>query len=399
MISHQEIKNLAIEWGLREDVIEKDYAIGWLLWGIGSDPDLNDFWVFKGGTSLRKCYMETWRFSEDLDFTVLPGGPVEPGILGPVIDRIIRKVQDESGIDFLTVPPKYRHFDRFNSVQGSVYYRGPRNARSVSGIKLDISGSEKVARPTVIRPISHGYSDSLPDPALIRCYAFEEVFAEKLRAMSERGRPRDLYDIVFLYRRRYPGLAPDVIKTVLEEKCRFKKIPYPTVESIRNAQSRAELVSEWGNMLGHQVQSLPPFEEFWDEIPNIFGWLEGASEPAELPSIVADGEEYQEWAPPSTISPWGYGIPLESIRYAAMNHLCVEIGYRKESGEYTNPLIEPYSLRLTMDGNLILHAVDIDKDEPRSYRTDRITSVKVTRKSFRPRYKIEFSAPYDYYVE
>ncbi len=35
-------------------------------------------WVFKGGTCLKKCYIETYRFSEDLDFTVLPGGPFRP---------------------------------------------------------------------------------------------------------------------------------------------------------------------------------------------------------------------------------------------------------------------------------------------------------------------------------
>ena len=37
---------------------------------------LSKSWVFKGGTCLKKCYIETYRFSEDLDFTVLPGGPI-----------------------------------------------------------------------------------------------------------------------------------------------------------------------------------------------------------------------------------------------------------------------------------------------------------------------------------
>ena len=40
---------------------------------------LADTWIFKGGTCLRKCYYETYRFSEDLDFTVVDGGPEEPG--------------------------------------------------------------------------------------------------------------------------------------------------------------------------------------------------------------------------------------------------------------------------------------------------------------------------------
>lgn len=78
MIQHSEIKNLETEWGLREDVIEKDYVISWLLWGIGSHPALRDAWIFKGGTCLKKCYFETYRFSEDLDFTVLPKGPFTP---------------------------------------------------------------------------------------------------------------------------------------------------------------------------------------------------------------------------------------------------------------------------------------------------------------------------------
>ena len=38
------------------------------LLGHLSESDLN--FVFKGGTSLKKCYLETYRFSEDLDFTV-----------------------------------------------------------------------------------------------------------------------------------------------------------------------------------------------------------------------------------------------------------------------------------------------------------------------------------------
>ncbi|MBC8554314.1 MAG: nucleotidyl transferase AbiEii/AbiGii toxin family protein [Candidatus Brocadiales bacterium] len=391
MISHQEIKNLVIEWGLREAIIEKDYVIGWLLWGLGSDSDLKNSWAFKGGTSLKKCYVETWRFSEDLDFTVLPDGPASPDVLEPIIKRVLDKVHDESGIDFSVAKPKFKYFDRHNSTQGSVYYRGPRNAPSASRIKLDISGIEKVARPTVLRTISHSYSDTLPDSSQVRCYAFEEVFAEKLRAMGERGRPRDLYDIVLLSRRRDLQFAPGVIKTVLEDKCRSKNVPYPTLESIQNAQSKAELVSEWENMLGHQLQALPPFEGFWEEIPNILNWLEGVAEPVRLASIGAGKDEDLTWAPPPTIWQWGVGVPLESIRFAAVNHLCVELGYRKESGEYTSPVIEPYSVRRTQEGNLVLRAVKAQTGEPRSYRVDRIKNIKVSTKTFRPRYEIEFS--------
>jgi len=104
MITHQEIKNLVTEWGLRESIIEKDYVIGWVLWGIGSDPELSTYWAFKSGTSLKKCYIETWRFSEDLDFTVIPGGLYKPEDIEPLIKRILERVYDESGIDFSIKP-------------------------------------------------------------------------------------------------------------------------------------------------------------------------------------------------------------------------------------------------------------------------------------------------------
>lgn len=67
MISDREVAALSAGWSLRHDVIEKDYVLGWLLAGIAAHPAL-DGWVFKGGTCLRKCYFETYRFSEDLDF-------------------------------------------------------------------------------------------------------------------------------------------------------------------------------------------------------------------------------------------------------------------------------------------------------------------------------------------
>ena len=74
MISKADLMGRVREWRLRESVVEKDYVIGWVLWGIGSDNSLSEGWAFKGGACLKKCYIETYRFSEDLDFTVLPGG-------------------------------------------------------------------------------------------------------------------------------------------------------------------------------------------------------------------------------------------------------------------------------------------------------------------------------------
>ena len=49
MITRADIDDRVRLWGLREDVVEKDYVLGWVLWGIGADPQLHRTWVFKGG--------------------------------------------------------------------------------------------------------------------------------------------------------------------------------------------------------------------------------------------------------------------------------------------------------------------------------------------------------------
>ena len=44
-------------------MIEKDYVLDWMLAGIFAHPTLGPAWVFKGGTCLKKCFLETYRLS------------------------------------------------------------------------------------------------------------------------------------------------------------------------------------------------------------------------------------------------------------------------------------------------------------------------------------------------
>jgi len=228
---------------------------------------------FKGGTSLKKCYLETYRFSEDLDFTVLPGAPLKPQDVQPILDGILNRVYEESGIDFSVKPILLKQKDFPLYTEGRIYYQGPRRAHNPARIKLDIIASEKVVSPPILRSITHPYSDKLPDPAQILCYSLEEVFAEKIRAMGERGFPRDLYDIIFLFKNGSFKGNSKLIKSILVSKCEFKNIPVPNVENIIQSQFIDELEAEWGNMLGHQLPQLPNFEEFLNELQELFKWL------------------------------------------------------------------------------------------------------------------------------
>jgi hypothetical protein len=93
------------------------------------------------------------------------------------------------------------------------------------------------------------------------------------------------------------------------------------------------------------------------------------------------------------VQAWGAEAgSLETIRFAAANRLCVQLDYTKISGERTSPTIEPYSVRRTSAGHLLLFGVKADTGESRSYRLDRVNAATVTRQAFRPRYVIELTA-------
>lgn len=385
MISRVSLNERVREWGLREDIIEKDYVLGWILWGIGSEPALRDRWVFKGGTSLKKCYIETYRFSEDLDFTVLEGGPLSPDEVLPALEGLLDRVGQASGIDFTVQPPRLRLRRGRRAAEGRVYYVGPRQTPGPASVKLDLDGEEQVCRETESRPIAHAYDDGLPEPATVRCYAFAEVFAEKIRAMGERGRPRDLYDIVNLFRRS--DLRPDSedMRSLLAEKCERKGVAVPTLASLRSADTLAELQSEWENMLAHQLPQLPPLSTFWDELEALFDWLETAVEPAALAPVPVTGRLVADWAPPATMWTWG-GYAVEPFRFAAQNRLIVEFDYTDERGRRSHRRVEPYSLRQTTEGNTVLGTFDLNRGAARTFRVDRIRNTRITRDPFSPRH-------------
>jgi predicted nucleotidyltransferase component of viral defense system len=391
MITHVEIKNLEVEWSLREDVVEKDYVIGWILWGIGSHPVLRDAWIFKGGTCLKKCYFETYRFSEDLDFTILPEGPFEPDRVLPLLDEVLSRIHEESGIDFTVQEQKMRLRPNATSSEGRVYYRGPRQAPSPGMVKLDLNAAETVVRPPVLRRVSHAFSDHPPGAGDVRCYSFEELFAEKIRALGERCRPRDLYDVVNLYRHSDLRNAPGLVRGCLQEKCESKGVPIPSREAIAGSPAFPELQAEWENMLAHQLPNLPPYRLYREALEEFFDWLEERVAPEILPPVPAGESEDVSWVPPATVFAWGQGVPLEPVRFAGLNLLCIEIDYRKLDGRRIRRVLEPYSLRRTLDGHILLHAHDRNRRAHRCFRVDRILGITVTSVPFRPRYRIEFA--------
>lgn len=393
MIDRQEVMNFSREFGLAAQVIEKDYTLGWLLAGIAAHPAIGQSWIFKGGTCLKKCYFETYRFSEDLDFTLTNPDHLNEEFLLATFAEIAGWIYDQSGIEIPADTIRFKTYENprgKTSSQGRVGYRGPMQRRGdVPRIKLDLTDDEILVLEPVMREVHHPYTD-LPEGGInVLSYGFEEVFAEKIRALAERERPRDLYDVVHLYRRE--GINPDraLILNTLSEKCRFKGIDVPTLEILTNQPERVDLEADWEHMLAHQLPVLPPFQQFWDELSDVFDWLHLAKEKEVFASVPAGGGGAidETWRPPPMSQAWHTGVPLEIIRFAAANRLCVDLVYKDE-----HRLVEPYSLRRTREGNILLHAVRHEDGQPRSYRVDRIQGATAESISFSPRYAIELTA-------
>lgn len=390
MIDKREIIDTASRLGLNPHVVEKDFVLGWILAGIYQHPAIADSWVFKGGTCLKKCFFETYRFSEDLDFTLTEQSHIDVDFLTATFREVSEWVYENSGIE---LPPDQQDFDIFENprghqaCQGKLSYLGPVSPRSggLPRIKLDLTADEVLVLPPVPRPVYHPYSDAPAEGITASTYAYEETFGEKVRALAERTRPRDLYDVVNLFRNPESRPSAASVLEVLTQKCAFKGIEIPTLSDIY--AHRDALEGGWSNMLAHQLPSLPALGSFWDELPAFFSWLLGG-EPPVVPAA------YRHGAGDAIIRDRNLrfsisnaaGSALETIRFAAFNRLCIALDY-----ENRTRTIEPYSLRRTQKGDVLLHAFNVDAGEHRSYRIDRIQGARVTERTYVPRYEIELN--------
>ena len=100
MIGKQEILERAGEWNLRPEVVEKDYVLGWLLAAASQHAVVREHWILKGGTCVKKCFFETYRFSEDLDYSLLPAAPYDAATIAKTLRELGETTSRLSGIRF-----------------------------------------------------------------------------------------------------------------------------------------------------------------------------------------------------------------------------------------------------------------------------------------------------------
>ena len=252
MIKPGELQKIAREVGVRDQQIEKDYVLSWLLYGISQHEYLGSLLVFKGGTVLKKVYFKDYRFSEDLDFTILDDALSNEQIF-TLFQSVFEFVRHESNIP-LSIIDNNEHQD--GGINFYIGYVGPLGGTGThKSVKVDISRGEKLAFSPVQRSAIVRYSD-LNDHQLL-CYTLEEVWVEKLRSVMQRMQARDLYDIWYLS--ELHGIDSSLYSLEFREKCQWKGLEAEDFHK-KLEQRIPQYKGRWTSSLSNQIKELPDFD-------------------------------------------------------------------------------------------------------------------------------------------
>lgn len=246
MIGNEELTNLARMSGIPPHQQEKHYIQTIVLKSLFSN--YGNRLIFKGGTSLWFFY-GLRRFSEDLDFTATKD--VELGKISAHVGADLTLMGLENDI----TPSKKKVSISFRVGVKGPLFRGER--KSSCFVSVDISLREKVVLPYENREYYPIYSEI--GPFSVVTMNLKEISAEKIRAVMTREKARDLYDLLFLFRKEQ---VPEI--GLINEKLSFygKKFGYKEFEN--EVKKKKEI---WDSELSSLIfGDYPKFKEASDEI-------------------------------------------------------------------------------------------------------------------------------------
>ncbi|MBS3909949.1 MAG: nucleotidyl transferase AbiEii/AbiGii toxin family protein [Actinobacteria bacterium] len=176
-------------------IAEKDYLLAVVLQIIYNSP-LKDTLIFKGGTAIHHLYLNQLRFSEDLDFATAQALTIDD----------IKEVFEP--YDFLEVV-KFYHSDFALKIE-RLKFTGP--LEQPNSIKIDIDLTQRLILPAQKRAYRNIYGVS----ATVLSMDLKEICAEKVRAINERARYRDFYDLALVLKEH--NIEAKEIVEILKQK-------------------------------------------------------------------------------------------------------------------------------------------------------------------------------------
>lgn len=180
-------------------IAEKDYFLTLVLKLI-AESALGDTLIFKGGTALHHCYLDHYRFSEDLDFS---------SNQQPLSLEAVKTIF--SAVDYLSIKKDYRSGATVKIEK--LKYTGP--LVQPNSLKVEIDFLQNVLLP----PQTMAYKNVWGIDCMARVMDIKEIASEKIRAMSDRARYRDFYDL-YLILEKYQLDLTEIIGYIKQKEIR-----------------------------------------------------------------------------------------------------------------------------------------------------------------------------------
>lgn len=181
--------------------VEQDLVISRVLIELYQDKKISDSLVFRGGTALNKLYIRpAARYSEDLDFV-----QINPEPIGPTIASI-RNI-----LDGWLGKPKGKLTER----SAKLIYHYVSNDGNFAKVKIEINTTEHFQARN-LKHIDYSVNSAWFDGhSHIITYELEELIATKLRALYQRRKGRDLFDLWYVLKQKLINIE-DVIQIFYE---------------------------------------------------------------------------------------------------------------------------------------------------------------------------------------
>ena len=180
-------------------IAEKDYFLTLVMQIIAASQTSKTL-IFKGGTALYHCYLDQYRFSEDLDFS---------SNQTPLPLEEVRKIFDN--INYLSIKKDY--LSQATIKIEKLQYTGP--LIQPNSLKVEIDFLQNVLLP----PQTLAYHNVWGVDFMVAVMDIKEICAEKIRAMSDRARYRDFYDI-YLLLEKYNLDLDEIVSYVKQKEIR-----------------------------------------------------------------------------------------------------------------------------------------------------------------------------------
>lgn len=270
----QMLRSMVKQRGVGLHILQKDYAISYLLAGIARTSGLGEQVALKGGTALRKLYYADYRFSEDLDYSTLEMGVLPNGDdrVRAAVARMAGLLQERGPFEVECEALTLRLPHPGHQMAYIVRVRFPDQRVAMCRLKVEITVDEGVLLRVREHPILHGFPE--PFEAEVRAYALEEIVAEKLRALlqsrdslAKRGWGasrvcRDYYDLWWILSREQSVGIPALVA----KKCAERKVSFQSAEEFTSPSLIDTARREWDRQLSPFLAASPDVERVLAEV-------------------------------------------------------------------------------------------------------------------------------------